>query len=316
MVTDWTQRIRLRHLKILISLAQTKNISLTAQRLNMTQPGISRWLKELEEDIGLPLFERHARGLRPTEHGRALAQHAQRIMANLDLSRADLKARLHEGSGLVNIGSTGAATAETVPIAILELLRTQPRIRVSVLEGTMDRLIQKLQAEELDIVIGRFNPALVTADIGHETLHMEPLQFIARPDHPLSAQANLSWADLKAYRWVIWPSNSPIRADLEKALIADQQSLPHDYIESNSTLLNITLLNNSDFLAVASARTAARLQLMNAVTIIELSLSGFGSVAVYWHKDAIKRPAVEQSLQALRNASTSYYERVHDQKAG
>ena len=64
MGSDWTYRLRLRHLETLLHLAQTGNMSQTAEALNTTQPGLSKWLRELEEDIGMPLFERHARGLR------------------------------------------------------------------------------------------------------------------------------------------------------------------------------------------------------------------------------------------------------------
>ena len=60
---DWTHRLRLRNLKMLLSLAQTRNISHSAAMLNTTQPGLSKWLKDLEDDIGLPLFERVGRGL-------------------------------------------------------------------------------------------------------------------------------------------------------------------------------------------------------------------------------------------------------------
>ncbi|GGE72594.1 DNA-binding transcriptional LysR family regulator [Paenalcaligenes hominis] len=309
--TDWTQRLRLRHLDIILHLAQTGNISHTAQALNMTQPGISRWLKEIEEDIGLVLFERHARGLRPTENGAVLVQHARRIVANLNLTRDDLLARQKEGSGLVNVGSTGAATVETVPMAILELLTTYPKTRVSILEGTMDQLIKKLYAEELDIVVGRSAPELVNDDIDYETLYMEPLQFIARPQHPLAQKTTIQWQDVAQYRWVIWPKNTPIRQDIERALVADKQFLPHDYLESNSTLMNITLLNNSDYISVASARTAKRLHHLNAISILNLPLSGFGSVSMFWRIDATSRLAVTQTIQALRNVSQQYQDRLN-----
>src|SRR5690606_11436190 len=81
---DWTHRLRLRNVKMLLSLAQTRNISHSAAALNTTQPGLSKWLKDLEDDIGLPLFERHARGLRPTSYGEVLIAHAQRLDAQLE----------------------------------------------------------------------------------------------------------------------------------------------------------------------------------------------------------------------------------------
>lgn len=305
MAIDWTQRIRLRHLTIMTELAQTGNISQTAQALNMTQPGISRWLKELEEDIGLSLFERHARGIRPTTHGMALVEHAQRVIASLNLIRDDLDARHHEGSGLVRIGSTGAATVDTTPMAILELLKHLPRAKVSLLESTMDRLIKKLHLDQLDVVIGRSAPELTDNNICFETLYMEPLQFIAKKEHPLSDKEIVTWKDILMYRWIIWPKNTPIRQDLERALIADKHILPVDYIESNSTLMNITLLNNSDYISIASARTANRLSQLGAIKVLNLPLSGFGSVSIFWNKEHNNRLAITQTIQAFKNVSLS-----------
>ncbi len=62
---DWTQRLRLRNLQMLLSLAETGNMSQSAALLNTTQPGLSKWLKDLEDDIGLPLFERQHVGCSP-----------------------------------------------------------------------------------------------------------------------------------------------------------------------------------------------------------------------------------------------------------
>ena len=72
MGSDWTDRIRLRNLRFLLSLAQTRNLSHSAAVLHTTQPGLSKWLKDLESDVGLTLFERHARGMRITEAGRRI----------------------------------------------------------------------------------------------------------------------------------------------------------------------------------------------------------------------------------------------------
>src|SRR5260370_41586925 len=114
---DWTYRLRLRHLQVLLSLARTGNLSQSAIALNTTQPALSKWLKELEEDVGLPLFERHARGLRPTSNGEALIEHARRIEAHLDTARDDMQALRGGGSGLVPIRTAGVSAADSVALA-------------------------------------------------------------------------------------------------------------------------------------------------------------------------------------------------------
>ena len=108
---DWTQRIRLRHLQLLVSLAETQNVSRSAELLHMTQPALSKWLKDLEADIGVVLFERHARGLRPTHYCEALIEHARRIGVDLDRARDEMALLLAGSTGYVAIGGSGATIA-------------------------------------------------------------------------------------------------------------------------------------------------------------------------------------------------------------
>lgn len=300
---DWTQRLRLRNLQMLLSLAETGNMSQSATLLNTTQPGLSKWLKDLEDDIGLPLFERQARGLRPTPYGESLIEHARRIEAQLDSARDDLQAMRDGGSGLVVVGTSGASSADTVPLAVLHLLQRQPRAQVRLVETTMDRLMSQLARSEIDIVVGRSAPELQDPQIRAESLYMEPIHFVARPRHPLAMRGDVTWQDLRAYRWVVWPRGTPIRNALEGALASAEQSLPADIVESNSTVLNLTLLNNSDMIGLASHRTARRLEELGALKIVPLRLAGFGSVSMYWRDDGIKRAAVATMLDCLRRAA-------------
>ena len=150
---DWTHRLRLRQLQMLLSLAQTGNMSQSAQALHTAQPALSKWLKELEEDLGFTLFERHARGLRPTPQGEALIAHARRIEAHLDSARDDMQALRDGGSGLVVVGTSGASASDVVPMAVLRLLEWLPRAQVRLAESTMNVLMRQLATGELDVVV-------------------------------------------------------------------------------------------------------------------------------------------------------------------
>lgn len=297
---DWTRRLRLRHLELLVSLARTQNISHTAQALNMTQPALSKWLKELEDDLGLALFERHARGLKPTAQGRILVEHARRIEAQLDLARDDMAVLREGGSGVVSIGTSGASAADTVPLAVLRLLARDPQAQVRLAESTMDRLLDQLAHGELDIVVGRSMPEGSHPEVRVEPLYLEPVQLVARPRHPLFGRKSVQWPDLLAYRWVLWPRGTPIRSALEAALAQAGQPLPPNHIESNSVTLNLTLLSHSDMIGAASHRAALRYAQMNAMRVLPIRLSAFGSVAMYWRREGADRPAVAQALECLR----------------
>lgn len=303
---DWTHRLRLRHVKMLLSLAQTRNISHSAVILNTTQPGLSKWLKDLEEDIGLPLFERHARGLQPTPYGEVLIAHAQRINAQLDRASSDMTALREGGSGRVVIGMSGVAASDTAPLAITRLLARMPRAKVSLVEGTTDHLTGQLVQGELDVVLGRAAPEFGDSALEMESLFFDTIDLVVRPRHPLLDVKKLDWPDVHAYRWIVWPKGAPIRNAMDRALAEAGQALPRDTLETNSVTANLTLLNNSDMIGTASHRSALRLAQMNAIRILPIRLSGFGAVAMYWRKDGFMPQAVQWAMECLREVVAEY----------
>ncbi|MDR2992040.1 MAG: LysR family transcriptional regulator [Burkholderiaceae bacterium] len=302
---DWTYRLRLRHLEILLSIAQTGNLSQSAQALHTTQPALSKWLKELEADIGLPLFERHARGLRPTPYGQALLGHAQRIAGHLDSAREDMRALLDGGSGRVVIGTSGVSATGVVPLAVARLIEQLPRAQASLMESAMDQLIPRLLQGELDIVVGRTMPAnalLAGRELRTEMLYSDPVNFVAGLQHPLAAHKTVAWDDLLAYPWIIWPQGTPIRNAIDTALAAAGRGLPRHCVETNSSLLNLTLLAHSDLIGVASHRAARHFASLKLLCILPMTLDSLGQVSMYWLADENRR-AVTLALDCLRAAA-------------
>jgi DNA-binding transcriptional LysR family regulator len=296
---------------VLLSLASTGNLSQSAAALNTTQPALSKWLKELEEDVGLPLFERHARGLRPTSYGEALIEHARRIEARLDVARDDMQAMREGGSGLVSIGTSGVSAADTVPLAVSRLLERMPRAQVRLVESTMNQLMPQLARGELDIVVGRSGQQYDDPQLQTQTLYTEPINFVARPQHPLTRKATLTWEDVLGFSWIVWPQGTPVRTALEAALTAEGRTLPDHCVESNSSILNLTLLNNTELVGVASHRAALRFEQLNALRILPIELEGFGSVSVYWHAENVNRAAVAMTLESLRAFADPHMEEWH-----
>jgi len=299
---DWTQKLHLRKLKMLLSLAQTRNISHSASMLNITQPGLSKWLKDLEEDIGLQLFERHARGLFPTPYGEALIAHARRIDAQLDRASNDMQA-LRSGGRRILIGTAGEPSAETIPLAIILLLNRMPHVRVKVVEGMSEQLLAQLVQGDLDIVVGRYAPEHHNPALLSEALYLEPIHFVARPQHPLFAQAQIRWQDLEHYRWIVWPRGTATRQALDAAIDTLGEPLPDDALETNSISTTLALIANSDMIGVASHRAALHLTRMHSARIVPVHLPGFASIALYWQHDTFLPQAVQATLECLRQAA-------------
>src|SRR5690606_29002789 len=177
----------------------------------------------------------------------------------------------------VTIGASGVAASDTVPLAIIRVLERMPKARVSLVEGTTDRLTAQLEEGVLDLVLGRAEPEFVTPTLESELLFFDGIHFMVRPGHPLLNRHQLSWEDLRTYRWIVWPKGTPVRKALDSALAQADQVLEPDMLETNSVTANLTLLNNSDMIGVASHRAAVRLAHMNVLRILPMTLSGSGA---------------------------------------
>lgn len=90
-MADWTQKLKLHHLQMLVALGEQGNLTQVAKMMNITQPALSKWLSQFEDEVGMVLFERHSKGLRPTEGGKLLLQHAQRLINDMSRSQYEIE---------------------------------------------------------------------------------------------------------------------------------------------------------------------------------------------------------------------------------
>jgi DNA-binding transcriptional LysR family regulator len=198
-----------------------------------------------------------------------------------------------------------------VPLAVSRLLERMPRAQVRLVESTMNQLMPQLVRGELDIVVGRSGQQYDDPQLQTQTLYTEPINFVAGPQHPLTRKSTLTWEDVLGFSWIVWPQGTPVRTALEAALTAEGRTLPDHCVESNSSILNLTLLNNTELVGVASHRAALRFEQLNALRILPIELEGFGSVSVYWHAENVNRAAVAMTLESLRAFADPHMEEWH-----
>ena len=230
-MANWTQKLKLQHLKMLVALGEQGNLTQVAKMMNITQPALSKWLTQFEEEVGMPLFERHSKGLRPSEGGKLLLQHAQRLIN--DMSRSQYEIERFKQGGLVGslmIGCSPVAT-DCVAQAILALLKEMPTLHLNIEEKVMTPLLHDLLSGVVDLVVGRVGGRALELPLNYRVLYTEPVCFVARPDHPLASMPRLSWADLATWRWIVWPTGTPIRQSIDNALVDNGVMLPENTIE-------------------------------------------------------------------------------------
>lgn len=297
---DWLDKIRTRHLDMLVSLAQTRNLTRTATELGMHQSGISKMLRELEEDLGLTLFERRSRGVALTEQGGIACDHARRIKAAMEGFRDEMKVLAHQGGALVSLGISGASSIDALPSAVLSLLKRHPDTHVRITEGAADPMQSKLANYEIDLLVAqsglRFDPV---HQIREEVLWTDTIRIAARAGHPLGQKASVTWEEVCAYPLAVWALGTPIRRAMDQSLAAKGWSLPPSYLESNSASINMNLLLNSDMIGFSMGRGAQSYEALGVLCILPLDLGATGSMSVYWRREDEHRRYLAAFLSGL-----------------
>lgn len=194
-------------------------MKLAAERLFLTQPAISKTLKELEELLGADLMTRSRAGVSLTKQGEVFLHFAEMSLAALQQGLDGVEQEGKAGSERVKVGALPSVAARLMPLVALEFSDLSRRGTLQISDGPISYLIQKLRDGELDIVIGRQAQPDMMKGIAFTQLYNETVDFVVRPGHPLLKAPKLS----RIGEWqVIYPSeNSAIRPLVERFLIAN-----------------------------------------------------------------------------------------------
>ncbi|MFV9474497.1 LysR family transcriptional regulator [Advenella sp. RU8] len=300
---SWIDKLKFHHLKILVALAEQKNLTRVSELMNITQPALSKWLSGLEEEIGMPLFERHSKGIRPTPGGMLVVKHARRLVNDLERSSKDIELFKEGIQGTLMIGSSPVAT-DVVSKAVLALLKDYPNVHVRIIESVMTPLLEQLVSGHIDAVIGRVGGNALRLPLNYKVLYTEPICFVVRPGHPLAGQNNLDWVQLAGYYWIVWPTGTPIRSSIDHALVDLGMMMPANHVESGSMSATVRMLQGSDMVGILSQRLAESFANEQQLVILDLpKIAQKGSVGIFWRQNEPPSDALEAFLGHLEQAS-------------
>ncbi|MFC5521823.1 LysR family transcriptional regulator [Polaromonas jejuensis] len=185
----------LRQLHQFVTVAEAQSFRRAAERLFMAQPPLSVAIRKLEEEIGTPLFERSARGVRLTAAGESALVAARKCLAGAQDVATAARAAAGGETGHLRIGFTGSATFGLLPRAIQAFSRRYPEVRLTLQEMTNQQLLSLVQAQQLDLGFVRV-PTSRPPGVHFEVLERDVLCVALHPDHPLAGKAALSLRDL------------------------------------------------------------------------------------------------------------------------
>lgn len=300
-------RLRLRHLQLVRALIEYGSLRKASDEIGMTQPAATKALQELEALLGVTLFIRRARGTEPTAFCHALVRYANVMFADLDTLREELVAIESGNVGAVRVGSIMAPAPQLLAGAIVELKRAHPRLHVVVQIDTSDVLVQALRQDQLDIVLGRIPGGWPSDDLTFETLGEEPLSIVVRRDHKLSNKTSaVSIAELSKHPWIVQPHPSPMREIIDQTFRESRVALPSDIVETSSILTTLTLLQETDMLAVLPTSVAAYYVRQGILSLVPARFRGrLTPYGLILRANRRATPAAQSFIEAIRESAAS-----------
>ncbi|MBA2964391.1 MULTISPECIES: LysR family transcriptional regulator [Ramlibacter] len=297
-------RIKSRQIMLLDALDAHRNLRRAAAAIHTTQPAATTLLQQLEEGLGVPLFERHARGMEPTLYGEVMIRYARSVLHDFEHAGDEMAALVAGQAGLVRIGTVMGAMPVLLTEALARFKDGHPRVRVTLQVDTSDLLIPALVRGDLDVALGRLPDQFEGGELEIETMEGEAMAVVARPGHALFDRADLQVADLVAETWILHPTGSPMRRRIEQALQEASMAPPPDIVETSSILATTALLESTDMVSVVPldvARHYANYGML-AILPVELPIS-MAKLGILTRKQKDLSPAVRAFLRTLQECS-------------
>ncbi|TAV74990.1 LysR family transcriptional regulator [Rhizobium leguminosarum] len=248
--------LKLNHLRMIVAIEDSGQISAAAEVLNISQPAASRMLSEMESITKTSLYERVARGVVLTTFGAALARRARKILLELREASREIGELKSGKGGSVFIGSVTAPAMSLVVPAINKVRKAYPGIEINIQVETSNVLARELLAARHDFIIGRIpddlNPRLFeVTEIG-----IERACLIVRSRHPLMKQKSSSLADVRDYDWVFQPPGTLLRRTIEDVFLSQGVALPENIVNTSSLLLTCAIICETDAIAPVAVDVA------------------------------------------------------------
>jgi len=260
-------RYTLRQLELFAAVTRLKSLTRAAEEAHLTQPAVSMQVRQLEDALGLPLFEPDGRGIRPTEAGREFARHVEDVLErvqNLD----ELAARWRGvRSGRVRLGVVSTAKY-FVPRLLGQFLRTHPGIDFRLTVHNREEILRELRDNTVDLVIMGRPPEGIDCDATPFAPNL--LGILAAPEHPFSRRRRMDLEDLAAEPFIVREPGSGTRAAMERCFTEQGMKFRTTMeMASNETIKQAVIAQlGLGFLSLHTVRTelaAGRIVLLDVV---------------------------------------------------
>lgn len=306
------RRLKLQQLRVLAAVAKQGSFRKAAQTLHLSQPALTKAIADLEQTLGVLLFDRSAQGVTPTVHGESFIRRAEAILGEVCLAAQEIEIISGGSRGTLRVGIGGGGWGMGIlPAALTKLLEPQPDARVLTREADEGALVELLKAREIDLFVARLAPVGADPELAYQPLFEDSICVLASRTHPLAARKRVSWDDLAAERWVVPPPSALSFDHVQRTLHKGGLTMPRHAVQTMAASVALGMVLQGSFLCFGTYLFHELSVLRPLLTILKVELPqvpvAFGAVTL---KDRDPNPlgtrlaaTIAELADAARNGS-------------
>jgi DNA-binding transcriptional LysR family regulator len=298
--------VELRHLRYFVAVAETQNVLRAAtQKLHVSQPAVSRQIRDLEDELGVQLFERTGKAVNLTDAGRLFLKEARAVLERTDEAVANVRGFAQAGETELHVGYSPIASAHIVPAALRAFQQVMPGVHVRLHDWSNEEIVAGLRDGRLQLAFivppptrGGFR------DLRFEELLCERVRLAVPPNHRLAQRRSVSLADAAQEPFVgLTRENAPYYHTYLAAIFAAVKNKPR-VIEEHDSMLGVLSAIEAGT-GVGLAVEAAGYSFGNRLKLVRLTPEPKPfSVGLAARKGRLS-PATEKFCQCARDAAAS-----------
>lgn len=299
-----SNRIKFRHLHTFVEVARQKSVMKASQILHVSQPAVTKTMRELEEILGVPLLERDGRGIKTTRFGDVFLRHAGTALTALRQG-VDSVSQEIDGSGPpIRIGALPTVSTRIMPRAMSLFLSEKTGNRIKIVTGENAVLLEQLRVGDLDLVVGRLAAPEKMTGFFFEHLYSEKVLFLVRAGHPLAHEKTSVFDHIAQFPVLMPTRKSIIRPFVDRLLIANGISALPFQIETVSDAFGRVFVRESDAVWIISEGVAAADIAEGKLVPLNIDTDETkGPVGLTMRTDMVQSAALQILFQTIREAA-------------
>jgi len=243
--------VELRHLRYFIAAAEEENVSRAALKLHVSQPALSRQIRDLEEELRFPLFQRTAKSVQLTEAGRAFLAEARDVLKRADDAVDRARAIATGGHGELHVGYAPSPTARILPTTLRAFQTRMSKVRVRLHDLSSEEMVAGLREGEIEVAVLVRPTRAMLRGLRFEELARDPICLAVPPKHPLARHRTVTIAEVAREPLVVFSREDyPDYHELLDAIFAGSKLRPRIAEECDSSTSLIAAVESGAGVAI------------------------------------------------------------------